>query len=196
MSRKAKVNRITAETDVTLEINLDGSGEAVIETGLPFFDHMLNLLCRHGFFDLNLKAKGDLEIDGHHLVEDVGICLGRAFQQALGDKKGIKRYGYSLVPMDEALVTAVTDLSGRPYLHYDFSLPAGLVGTMDTELFREFWQAFVNEGRFNLHLMISHGMNKHHIIEASFKAAGRSLNESSSKIEGFDEVLSTKGNLE
>ncbi len=196
MSRKAKINRSTAETEITLEINLDGTGEALIETGLPFFDHMLNLFCRHGFFDLNLKAKGDLEVDGHHLVEDVGICLGRAWQQALGDKKGIKRYGNSIVPMDEALVTAVTDLSGRPYLHYDLPLPAGLVGTMDSELFREFWQAFVNEGRFNLHLMIGHGLNKHHIIEASFKAAGRSLNEASSKIEGFDEVLSTKGNLE
>ncbi len=196
MSRKAKINRSTAETEITLEINLDGTGEALIETGLPFFDHMLNLFCRHGFFDLNLKAKGDLEVDGHHLVEDVGICLGRAWQQALGDKKGIKRYGNSIVPMDEALVTAVTDLSGRPYLHYDLPLPAGLVGTMDSELFREFWQAFVNEGRFNIHLMIGHGLNKHHIIEASFKAAGRSLNEASSKIEGFDEVLSTKGNLE
>lgn len=196
MTRKARINRSTAETEVTLEINLDGNGESVLETGLPFFEHMLNLWCRHGFFDLNLKAKGDLEVDGHHLVEDVGICLGRAWQQALGDKKGIKRYGFSMVPMDEALVTAATDLSGRPYLHYDFPLPAGLVGTMDPELFREFWQAFVNEGRFNLHLMMNHGLNKHHIIEASFKAAGRSLNEASSTILGFDEVLSTKGNLE
>lgn len=196
MTRKAKVKRSTAETEISLEIKLDGIGETVLETGLPFFDHMLNLWCRHGFFDLNLEAKGDLEVDGHHLVEDVGICLGRAWQEAIGDKKGMKRYGFSIVPMDEALVTAAVDLSGRPYLYYDFPLPAGLVGTMDTELFREFWQAFVNEGRLNLHLMMNHGLNKHHIIEASFKAAGRSLNEASSRIEGFDEVLSTKGNLE
>lgn len=196
MTRKAKVNRITAETEISLEIKLDGRGKAVLKTGLPFFDHMLDLLCRHGFFDLNLEAKGDLEVDGHHLVEDVGICLGRAWHEAIGNKKGIKRYGFSIVPMDEALVTAAADLSGRPYLYYDFSLPAGLVGTMDTELFREFWQAFVNEGRLNLHLMMNHGLNKHHIIEASFKAAGKSLNEASSRIENFDEVLSTKGNLE
>ncbi|MGM0651271.1 MAG: imidazoleglycerol-phosphate dehydratase HisB [Bacillota bacterium] len=196
MTRKAKVNRITAETEISLEIKLDGRGKAVLKTGLPFFDHMLDLLCRHGFFDLNLEAKGDLEVDGHHLVEDVGICLGRAWHEAIGNKKGIKRYGFSIVPMDEALITAAADLSGRPYLYYDFSLPAGLVGTMDTELFREFWQAFVNEGRLNLHLMMNHGLNKHHIIEASFKAAGKSLNEASSRIENFDEVLSTKGNLE
>ncbi len=195
MSRQAKIERKTAETIINLELNLDGSGRTNLATGLPFFEHMLALWCRHGFFDLTIKAEGDIEVDAHHLVEDTGICLGQAWNEALGSKKGIKRYGFSAVPMDEALVKAVVDLSGRSWLHYDFSLPPGNVGSMDPELFREFWQAFVNEGKFNLHLIMDHGHNKHHIIEASYKAAGRAMNEGSSIIEGLDEVLSTKGNL-
>jgi imidazoleglycerol-phosphate dehydratase len=196
MNRTAKVDRKTAETSISLKLNLDGAGKAVLNTGLPFFEHMLTLWSRHGFFDLMIEATGDLEVDAHHLVEDTGMCLGRAFKEALGGKEGIKRYGLSAVPMDEALVTAVVDLSGRPYLHYQFSLVPGPVGPMDSELFQEFWQAFVNECGLNLHLIMSHGSNKHHIIEASFKAAARALNEASSKIQGFSGVLSTKGTLE
>ncbi len=195
MTRRKKIERKTAETNITLELNLDGSGSADLSTGLPFFEHMLALWCRHGFFDLSIRAAGDIEVDPHHLVEDTGICLGRAFLETLGSKKGIRRYGFSAVPMDEALVTAVADLSGRPWLHYDFDLPPGPVASMDPELFREFWQAFANEGKLTLHLIMNHGLNKHHIIEAAFKAAGRALNEASSAMEGFDGVLSTKGNL-
>ncbi|MFU8793924.1 MAG: imidazoleglycerol-phosphate dehydratase HisB [Dethiobacteria bacterium] len=196
MNRQAKIERKTAETSVKLELNLDGSGNSVLRTGLPFFEHMLTLWSRHGFFDLYIDAEGDIEVDPHHLVEDLGICLGRAWKEALGAKEGIRRYGFSAVPMDEALVTAVADLSGRPWLHYQFSLPSGPVGPMESELFREFWQSFVNEGAFNLHLVMNHGSNKHHIIEASFKAAARALNEASSKIDGFNGILSTKGKLE
>ena len=196
MNRQAKVERKTAETAVVLDLKLDGTGQADLKTGLPFFEHMLTLWCRHGFFDLTIRAEGDIEVDFHHLVEDIGICLGRAWREALGNKEGIRRYGFSAVPMDEALVTAAADLSGRPWLHYNFLLSPGQVGTMDPELFREFWQAFVNEGRLNLHLDMNHGQNKHHIIEASYKAAGRALNEASSIMEGYDGILSTKGKLE
>lgn len=195
MKRSSKIERKTTETTISLDLNLDGSGEATLKTGLPFLEHMLSLWCRHGFFDLAISADGDLEVEPHHLVEDIGLCLGKAWHEASGDKKGIKRYGMSIVPMDEALVTAVVDFSGRPYLHYRFSLPPGLVGTMDPELFKEFWQAFVNEGRFNLHLVMNHGSNKHHLIEASFKAAARAMNEGSTYLEGLNEILSTKGKL-
>ncbi len=196
MSRRKKVERETKETTILLELVLDGSGNAKINTGLPFVEHMLDLFCRHGRFDLNLDAKGDLEVDAHHLVEDLGICLGRAFKEALGSKEGIKRYGFSAVPMDETLLTAAVDLSGRPWLHYGIDLSPGAVGGIDGELFREFWQAFVNEGRLNLHLVLNHGSNKHHIIEASFKATARALAEAASMLEGLKGVLSTKGELE
>ncbi|MFO7951194.1 MAG: imidazoleglycerol-phosphate dehydratase HisB [Bacillota bacterium] len=196
MNRRTKIERKTRETAVSLDLNLDGSGKVDLQTGLPFLEHMLDLWSRHGFFDLNIRAEGDLEVDFHHLVEDIGLCLGKAWYDVLGNKKGIKRYGSFAVPMDEALVTAAVDMSGRPYLYYNMPLPDGPVGSMDPELFREFWQAFVNEGRFNLHLFINHGYNKHHIIEASFKAAARALNEGSSLIEGYDQVLSTKERLE
>jgi imidazoleglycerol-phosphate dehydratase len=196
MARSARIERTTLETTVTLELGLDGSGRAEMQTGVPFLEHMLALWCRHGFFDLSLKASGDLEVEPHHLVEDIGLCLGRAFAQALGSKEGIRRYGFSAVPMDESLVLAAADLSGRPYLHYEIPLPAGLVGTLDGELFQEFWQAFANEGRLNLHLKLLHGRNKHHIIEASFKAAGRVLNEASAVVNGYSGALSTKGKLE
>ncbi len=196
MNRQAGIERNTAETKILLNLDLDGKGRADLKTGLPFFEHMLNLWARHGFFNLSIDAEGDLEVDAHHLVEDIGICLGRAFKDALENKEGIRRYGFSIVPMDEALVTAVVDLSGRPWLHYDFELSPGLVGSMDSELFKEFWQAFVNECRLNLHLTMNHGSNKHHIIEASFKAAARALNEASSKMDGYEGILSTKGKLE
>jgi len=179
-----------------LELLIDGSGNAKIDTGLPFVEHMLDLFCRHGHFDLNLEATGDLAVDAHHLVEDLGICLGRALKEALGSKEGIKRYGFSAVPMDETLVTAVVDLSGRSWLHYGIDLPPGVVGGIDGELFREFWQAFVNEGRLNLHLVLNHGTNKHHIIEASFKATARAIAEAVLMLEGLKGVLSTKGELE
>lgn len=196
MSRKAKVERETRETSIKLELNLDGKGESNLDTGVPFMEHMLALWCRHGFFDLTLKGTGDLDVEPHHLVEDTGLCLGRAFYDALGSKEGIRRYGFSAVPMDDALVMAAADLSGRPFLHYEIPLPPGPVGSMDPELFQEFWQAFVNEGRLNLHLKFNHGLNKHHIIEASFKAAGRALGEAASIRVGMDDVLSTKGTLE
>ncbi len=196
MTRRAKIERKTAETAIFLDLNLDGGGRADLKTGLPFFDHMLTLWCRHGFFDLIMRAEGDLEVDAHHLVEDIGLCLGRTFYDCLGDKVGIRRYGFSAVPMDEALVTAAVDLSGRPWLHYHMTLPAGPVGPMEAELFEEFWQSFVNEGRFNLHLVMNHGRNKHHIIEASFKAAARALHEAAAPMRGFDGIMSTKGVLE
>lgn len=196
MNRRARVERETTETKIKLELLIDGSGKAEISTGLPFVEHMLDLFCRHGHFDLNLEAEGDIEVDAHHLVEDLGLCLGRALKEALGSKEGIKRYGFSAVPMDETLVTAAVDLSGRPWLHYGIELSPGMVGGIDGELFHEFWQAFVNEGRFNLHLILNHGANKHHIIEASFKAAARAVSEAGSKLEGLSGVLSTKGELE
>ncbi len=196
MDRSARIERTTLETTVALELKLDGSGRAELQTGVPFLEHMLTLWCRHGFFDLHLQASGDLEVEPHHLIEDIGLCLGRAFARALDSKEGIRRYGFSAVPMDESLVLAAADLSGRPYLHYEIPLPVGLVGTLDGELFQEFWQAFVNEGRLNLHLKLLHGRNKHHIIEASFKAAGRVLDEASAALDGYGGVLSTKGKLD
>ena len=196
MNRRAKIERRTNETAISLELNIDGNGRTDLKTGLPFLEHMLNLWCRHGFFDLIIRAEGDLEVDPHHLVEDIGICLGRTWREALGDKRGIRRYGFTITPMDESLITAATDLSGRSWLHYDIALPAGEVGKMDLELFEVFWQAFVNEGRFNLHLVLNHGQNKHHVIEASFKAAARSLNEAAALLAGYDEILTTKGKLE
>ncbi len=196
MSRSSRIKRDTTETKISLDFELDGTGRSKLITGLPFFEHMLALFSRHGQFDLEIKAEGDIEVDAHHLVEDIGICLGRALKDALGSKEGIKRYGFTAVPMDETLVTAAVDLSGRPWLHYQFTIPSGEVGGMDGELFREFWQAFVNEGRFNLHLVMNHGSNKHHIIEATFKAAARALQEATGMMDGLKGVLSTKGELD
>jgi len=196
MSRSSRIKRDTTETKISLDFELDGTGRSKLITGLPFFEHMLALFSRHGQFDLEIKAEGDIEVDAHHLVEDIGICLGRALKDALGSKEGIKRYGFTAVPMDETLVIAAVDLSGRPWLHYQFTIPSGEVGGMDGELFREFWQAFVNEGRFNLHLVMNHGSNKHHIIEATFKAAARALQEATGMMDGLKGVLSTKGELD
>lgn len=194
--RTAKIERKTLETDIVLKLTIAGSGKAQLDTGVPFLEHMLMLWCRHGFFDLQINASGDLEVDSHHLVEDVGLCLGRALKEALGNKEGINRYGSSLVPMDDALALAVVDFSGRPYLHYEVCLPPGKVGEMDPELFQEFWRAVVNEGRFNLHLKTLHGHNKHHLVEAVFKAAGRAMDEASSSRSGLTGALSSKGRLD
>ncbi len=195
MARTAKIERSTLETDIKLELNLDGEGQADLQTGVPFLEHMLSSWCRHGFFNLTLRAGGDLEEEPHHLVEDIGLSLGRAFSRALGDKKGIKRFGSSIVPMDDALVLAAADLSGRPFLYYDINI-AGTVAALDPELFQEFWQAFTNEARITLHLKLYHGTNKHHIMEAVFKAAGRALDEASSCFDRFQGILSTKGKLD
>lgn len=194
--RESRIERATAETSVALELHLDGRGAADLETGLPFLEHMLTLWCRHGFFDLAVRAAGDLAVDCHHLVEDLGLCLGRALREALGGKEGIRRYGFSTVPMDDALVLVAVDFSGRPYLHYELDMPPGEVGGLDPENFREFWQAVVNEGRFNLHVKLLHGSNKHHIVEALFKAAGRAMDEAAGRRPGLDGVLSSKGSLE
>ena len=193
--REARVERKTTETDIKLYINLDGTGKADLKTGIPFLEHMLNLMARHGFFDLKLEAVGDLEIDAHHLVEDIGIVLGEAFRKAVGTKEGIRRYGFFMLPMDEALVLASLDLSDRPFLVYNVDIPAEKVGEFDTELLEEFFRAFTHEARITLHLKLIHGKNSHHIIEALFKALGRSLDQAlqmDSRVEG---VPSTKGKL-
>ncbi len=195
MDRKAEIKRKTNETDISLNLCIDGSGQTQIATGIGFLDHMLTLFTKHGLFDLTLKADGDLEVDGHHTVEDVGIVLGQAIKQALGDKKSIKRYGCSHVPMDESLAMVVLDLSGRPFLVYDVKLTSDKVGDMDTELVEEFFRAVAFNAGINLHIKVFYGSNNHHIIEAVFKAFGRALDEATrtdSRIEG---VMSTKGSL-
>lgn len=195
MARSAEVNRKTKETEIQVRLDLDGSGGGEIETGVGFFDHMLDALSRHGGLDLTVRCSGDLHIDAHHTVEDVGIALGEALKEALGDKKGIVRFSDATVPLDEALVRAVIDISGRPFLHYDVPVPAGQprIGEFDTALAAEFWRAFATEARITLHLDLIRGDNAHHIVEASFKAVARAL-RSAVKVEGT-EVPSTKGVL-
>lgn len=191
--RQAVIKRKTKETNITVELNLDGQGRYEIETGLPFFNHMLELFSRHGLFNLKVFAQGDLEVDAHHTVEDVGICLGQAFKKALGEKKGISRYGHALLPMDEALVLVAADVSGRGQLFYQVDLPIELIGSFDTTLVKEFWQAFVNHAEVTLHLKSLSGYNSHHIIEAVFKGAAKAL-DAATMIDGrSDEVPSTKG---
>jgi len=175
--RIGTVNRITGETEIDLIFNLDGSGEYSIDTGIPFFDHMLQLFTRHGVFDLTLKAKGDIAIDSHHTVEDIGICLGNALQSALGDKMGINRYGSAIVPMDEALIMVALDLSGRGYLAFDADLPMDQLGNFESELVAEFCRALAYNGAFNLHVRMLAGSNTHHIIEGIFKALARAIRE-------------------
>jgi imidazoleglycerol-phosphate dehydratase len=175
--RQASLTRTTAETDVTVEIDLDGSGAYDNETGVGFFDHMLDQLARHSLIDIKVRAKGDLHIDDHHTVEDVGITLGQALAKALGDKRGIRRYGACLLPMDDALVRCALDLSARPYLVWNVDLPTAKIGSFDTELVREFFQAFATQGGITLHLDRLHGINSHHIVEAAFKAVARALRE-------------------
>ena len=194
--RRAEITRKTAETDIFLSLDLDGTGKGTIDTGVGFLNHMLTLFARHGRFDLTVRCAGDTDVDDHHSVEDIGICLGQAFREALGDKRGIARYGSMLLPMDEALVLAAVDLSGRAHLEYALDIPTEKVGTFDTELVREFWHAFVRAAETTLHLRQFSGMNSHHIIEAAFKALGRSLSQAVKIDEDHKgEIPSTKGIL-
>ncbi len=174
-ARTVSLSRTTSETDIALTLDLDGSGRSEIDTGIGFLDHMLTALARHGLFDLVVRAKGDLHIDFHHTTEDVGIVLGQALLQALGDKRGIRRFGHAIVPMDEALAEAAVDLSGRAFLAWDVAFARDKVGTMDTELFEEFFRALAFNGLFTLHVIRKAGSNAHHVAEASFKAVARAL---------------------
>lgn len=194
--REATITRKTAETDIRLALRLDGSGKSEISSGLGFLDHMLTLFARHGRFDLTLTCDGDVRVDGHHSAEDVGICLGQAFREALGDKRGIVRYADTTLPMDEALVLTAVDISGRAYLACGLSIPAQKVGDFDTELVAEFWAAFVRSAALTLHIRQLAGMNSHHIIEAVFKSAARTLRKACAVDPALgDEVPSTKGTL-
>jgi len=193
--RKAKVERKTLETGVDLELVVDGSGEHDISTGIPFFDHMLTHIARHGFFDLKVSATGDTEVDFHHSVEDIGICLGQAFKIALDGYKGIVRYGNALVPMDEALVSVAMDIGGRPHLVFNAKIEREKVGDFDTELVEEFLKAFSNHLGCNLHVNVMYGSNTHHIIEAIFKALAKALDIATKKDERVKGVLSTKGKI-
>lgn len=194
-SRVARVVRKTKETDIRINLTLDGMGTAQIDTGIPFLDHMLDLFARHGLFDLQVECKGDLQIDDHHSVEDVAICLGQAFLQAVGDKAGIARYGMSLVPMDEALCRAVVDLSGRFYLAYDVEAKRARIGNFSVELAEHFWRSFAEALKCNLHIDLLRGRNTHHILEASFKATSRALRQAVERDPRITGVLSTKGTL-
>lgn len=187
--------RKTKETDIALTINLDGQGDNQIDTGIPFFDHMLDGFARHGLFDLSVKVSGDLEVDSHHTVEDTGIVLGQALQNALGTKAGIKRYGYFILPMDETLALSAIDLSGRPYLRYDADFTVPQLGTLDTEMIREFFYAVSYSGAMNLHLKILEPGNNHHMAEALFKAFGKALDMAVSAEPRIKDVWSTKGTL-
>ena len=194
--RTAEVYRKTAETDIALTLNLDGTGKSEIASGVGFLDHMLTLFAKHGRFDLTLKCAGDTQVDGHHSVEDIGIALGQAFTQALGEKRGITRYGSCILPMDEALILTAVDLSGRTYLGFDLRIPTPRVGDFDTELVEEFFYAFVRNCPCALHLRKMAGKNSHHIIEGAFKSAARSLRAAVAIEEQFkDEIPSTKGVL-
>ncbi|WP_077610887.1 imidazoleglycerol-phosphate dehydratase HisB [Clostridium sp. Marseille-P2415] len=195
MGRSADISRVTRETDIRIKLDLDGSGKAEIDTGIGFFDHMLNSFARHGFFDLNLMVKGDLEVDTHHTIEDTGIVLGSAIRQALGDKKSIKRYGSMILPMDETLVLCAIDLSGRPYLAYDVPLTAERVGDFETEMAKEFFYAVSYASEMNLHIRKLAGENNHHIIEGMFKAFAKALDEAALTDPRITGVLSAKGTL-
>ena len=194
--RTSDISRVTAETDIRLSLDLDGSGTSEIDTGVGFLDHMLTLFARHARFDLYVKAKGDVYVDDHHTVEDVGIVLGQAFAEAVGDKKGIVRFGGCILPMDEALILCAVDISGRDCLGYALDIPTEKVGTFDTELTEEFWLSFARNARVTLHLRKLAGSNSHHIIEGAFKAAARALRQAVSIDSAYaDEVPSTKGLL-
>ena len=194
-NRRAVVTRVTGETDITVELDLDGTGTCSIDTGIPFFDHMLNAFGRHGLFDLTVRATGDIEVDAHHTVEDTGIVLGQAFTQALGDKAGITRFSDVCIPMDETLVQAAVDISGRGQAHCDLPIPTERVGSFDTELAVEFFYAFARDARVTLHVRELAGANSHHIIEAAFKAAGRAMRYACELDPRVNGVLSTKGSL-
>lgn len=195
MDRTSKVTRITGETNITMELNLDGTGKSEITTGIGFFNHMLQGFSKHGFFDLTCQIKGDLEVDGHHTVEDAGIVLGQAISKAVGDKKGICRYGSFILPMDDALVLCAIDLCGRPYFNCDVTFEVEKVGDFETELVREFFYAVSYSAGMNLHFKILDGRNTHHIIEAMFKAFGKALDKAVEYDKRINDVLSTKGSL-
>ena len=192
--RTAQITRRTAETDIMLTLNLDGTGKSTIKTGVGFLDHMLTLFAAHGKFDLEVTCRGDTWVDDHHSAEDIGICLGQAFQTALGDKRGITRYGSYLLPMDEALIQTAADISGRSFLGYGLEIPTEKIGTFDTELVEEFWLAFVRQCPMSLHIRQLAGKNAHHIVEGCFKSVARSLRIAVAS-DGTDEIPSTKGVL-
>ena len=193
--RVGEVNRKTSETDITVSINLDGKGDSKIVTGVGFFDHMLTAFAKHGLFDLNIEVKGDLEVDCHHTIEDTGIALGQAIGKGLGEKKGINRFGNSMLPMDEALVLSAVDLSGRSYLVFDCDFTAEWVGEMKTEMIKEFFYAISSQGEMTLHLKVLHGSNNHHIAEALFKGFARALSQAVAFNPRIEEAWSTKGSL-
>jgi imidazoleglycerol-phosphate dehydratase len=195
MPRTSTIKRKTAETDIELSLNLDGAGTANVDTGVGFFDHMLTHIAKHGLFDLTVRAKGDLHIDAHHTVEDVGICLGKALVEAVGTKAGIRRYGESTLPMDDTLVTAAVDLSGRPFLVWKTAIPPETLGNFSSQLAQEFWRAVSSVGLMNLHVVQHHGFNTHHIIEAIFKACARALRMAVEPDPRATGVPSTKGVL-
>ncbi|MBQ7358731.1 MAG: imidazoleglycerol-phosphate dehydratase HisB [Lachnospiraceae bacterium] len=195
MARYAEINRNTKETSISMKLNIDGSGNSQIDTGIGFFDHMLEGFAKHGFFDLDLKVKGDLQVDGHHTVEDTGIVLGNAIKEALKDKAGIKRYGYFILPMDDALALCSIDLCGRPYFSFECEFPTERVGYMDTELVREFFYAVSYSAGMNLHMKMLSGSNSHHMIESLFKAFAKALDEATMVDPRISGVLSTKGTL-
>ncbi|MCI9537600.1 MAG: imidazoleglycerol-phosphate dehydratase HisB [Eubacterium sp.] len=191
----AECRRCTKETDISVQLNLDGTGKFNIDTGIGFFDHMLEGFAKHGFFDLEIQVKGDVHVDAHHTVEDTGIVLGQAFARALGDKEGISRFGNFILPMDDALVLAALDISGRTYFAFEAELPAGKLGTMETETVREFFMGFASGLGMNLHIRQLAGINTHHIVEAMFKAVAKAMDLAVKKDERIEGVLSTKGTL-
>lgn len=193
--RNVHQNRKTKETDISLFLEIDGKGETQLDTGIGFFDHMLDGFSRHGFFDVKVQVKGDLEVDTHHTIEDTGIVLGTAIRKALGDKRGIKRFGSCILPMDETLVLCAIDLSGRPYFSFEGEFTADRVGYMDTEMVREFFYAVSYSAGMNLHMKILDGVNNHHMIEALFKAFGRALDEATTSDPRIKDIMSTKGSL-
>jgi imidazoleglycerol-phosphate dehydratase len=195
MARSAKIQRETTETKIELELTLDGSGQGQVATGVGFFDHMLTLLAKHGALDLTVRASGDLAVDAHHTVEDVGICLGQAVRAALGDRTGIRRYGHFTLPMEESLATCAVDLGGRPYFVFEAEFPAAKIGQFDSELVAEFWQAFAANALCNLHVVLHYGRNGHHIAECIFKAMARALRMAVETDPRMSGVPSTKGRL-
>lgn len=195
MSRSANINRKTKETDISMKFNIDGTGKSSINTGIGFFDHMMEGFAKHGFFDMELTINGDLHVDGHHTVEDCGIVLGQAIKEAVGDKAGMKRYGYFILPMDEVLVLCAVDLCGRPYLSFDAEFTVERVGELETELVKEFFYAVSYSAGMNLHIKVLTPGNNHHMIEAMFKAFAKALDMAASKDARIEDVLSTKGSL-
>lgn len=193
--RTASIQRETAETKISLELNIDGTGQSNIQSGVGFLDHMLTLFAKHGLFDLNVSCDGDTEVDAHHTTEDIGICLGQAFAEALGDKRGITRYGHMVLPMEETLVTVAVDLSGRNYVVFNAPIPSPKIGDFDSELVEDFWYAFASNSMCNFHVLLQYGRNSHHIAEGIFKASARALRVAATSDPRQTDVPSTKGTL-